>query len=66
MHSESVEFDRRLGDALFGEEVGDLKTLITLELDDLAEFFVVNKSAVACKILSPGSQPSGSCGVCGA
>lgn len=39
---EAVEFNRRLGDALFGEEVGDLEALIALELDDLAKFFVVN------------------------
>jgi len=36
MSSESVKFDRGLGDALFGEEVGDLEALIALELDDLA------------------------------
>jgi hypothetical protein len=52
MGSEPVEFDRRLWNALFSQEVGDLETLIALELDDLAKFFVVNKSTVACKILS--------------
>jgi len=42
MGSEAVEFDRGLGDALFGEEVGNLEALIALELDDLAKFFVVD------------------------
>jgi hypothetical protein len=42
MSSEAVEFDRRLGDALFSEEVGDLEALIALELDDLTKLFVVN------------------------
>jgi hypothetical protein len=46
-----VKLDRRLGDALLGEEAGDLEPLIALELDDLAELFVVDKSTVACKIL---------------
>ena len=49
--SEAVEFNRRLGDALVGKEVGDLEALIALELDDLAKFFVVDKGTVACKIL---------------
>jgi len=42
MGLESVEFDQGLRDALFGEEVGDLETLIALELDDLAKFCVVD------------------------
>jgi hypothetical protein len=42
MGLEAVEFDRGLGDALFGEEVGDLEALIALELDDLAKFVVVD------------------------
>jgi len=50
MSSEPVEFDRGLGDALFGQEVRYLEPLIALELNDLAEFFVVDKSTVACKI----------------
>lgn len=46
-----MEFDRGLGDALFGQEVRYLEPLIALKLNDLAKFFVVDKSTVACKIL---------------
>ena len=42
MGLEAVEFDRRLRDALFSEEVRDLEALIALELDNLAELFVVD------------------------
>jgi len=52
-----VEFDRGLGDALVSQEVGYLEPLIALELNDLAKFFVVNKSTVACKILRKSSSP---------
>ena len=38
--------------AVFDEEGGDLGTLVSLELDDLAHFLIVDKSAVASKFLS--------------
>ena len=65
MSSEPVEFDRGLGDALVGQEIGYLEPLIALELNDLAKFFVVDKSTVACKILQK-SSPLCQRGLCGA
>ena len=40
--SETVDFDRGLRDALLGEERLYLEALITLKLNDLACFFVVD------------------------
>jgi len=37
--------------AILDEEGGDLGTLISLELDDLAHFLIVYKSAVASEFL---------------
>ena len=37
---------------ILNEEGGDLGTLISLELDDLAHFLIVDKSAVASEFLS--------------
>ena len=37
--------------AILDEEGGDLGTLISLELDDLAHFLIVDKSAVTSKFL---------------
>lgn len=48
---ETVDLDSSLGDTLFDKEVGDLQTLITLELDNLPSLFVVNESTVACEFL---------------
>jgi len=46
-----VHLDGRLLDTILGEEVGDLGTLVALELDNLAHLLVVNKSAVAGEFL---------------
>lgn len=48
---ETVNFDRALGNALFNQEVENLGTLISLELDNLSCFFVVYESAVASEFL---------------
>lgn len=50
--SEPVNLDGGLGNTLLGEKVGNLQTLITLELDDLASLFILNESTVASKFLS--------------
>lgn len=49
--SETVDLYSALGDALLGEELGNLHTLITLELDDLTSLFILDESAVASKFL---------------
>lgn len=46
-----MQLDGRPGDPFLGEEVGDLDSLIALELDDLAHFLVVNEGSVAGKFL---------------
>jgi hypothetical protein len=51
-NSEPVQLNGVARDALLGEEVGHLRALITLELDNLAHLFVVDESAVAGKFLS--------------
>ena len=48
---ETVDLDSSLGDTFLDKEVGDLQTLITLELDNLPSLFVVNESTVACEFL---------------
>jgi hypothetical protein len=48
---ESVHLDSRFFDAILDEESGNLATLVSLELNDLTQFLVVNKSAVAGKFL---------------
>jgi hypothetical protein len=49
---ESVQLDRALGDTFLREECRYLEPLISLELDYLTKFVVVNKSAVASKFLA--------------
>jgi hypothetical protein len=46
-----VDLDHSLGKAFFNEERGDLEPLISLKLDNLAKFFVVDYGAVASKFL---------------
>lgn len=46
-----MHFDSRLLDTIVDEEVGDLGTLITLQLNDLAHLFVFDEGAVASKLL---------------
>lgn len=51
-----MDLDDALGKTLFGEEASNLQTLITLQLDDLAEFFVLYEGAVAREFLKIGSR----------
>jgi len=46
-----VQLDGVLRDALLREELDNLEPLITLKLDDLTHFLVVNECAVASKFL---------------
>ena len=46
-----MHLDGRFFDAVLNEEIGDLATLVSLELDDLTQFLVVNESAIAGKFL---------------
>lgn len=55
---EPMQLDGTLGDAFLDEEVGDLKALVALELDDLPVLLVVNEGAVAGKLLLDGSARS--------
>lgn len=54
--SESVHLYGRLLDTIVDEEVGDLGTLITLQLNDLAHLFVFDEGAVASKLLLEGFE----------
>jgi hypothetical protein len=47
-----VHLDGGFLQTILDKEGGDLGTLISLELDDLAHFLIVDKSAVASKFLS--------------
>lgn len=49
---ETMHLDGGFLQAIVDEEGGDLGTLISLELDDLAHFLIVDKSAVASEFLS--------------
>lgn len=50
--SEPMDFDLGLlADSLGGKELFNLRTLISLELNDTAEFLIVNDDTVACKLL---------------
>lgn len=49
--SEPVYLYGGLGDALLSEELRNLHTLITLELDDLTGLLILDESAVASKFL---------------
>jgi len=46
-----MQLDRALRNALFSQELGNLKTLIALELDDLARLFVVDEGTIAGEFL---------------
>jgi hypothetical protein len=46
-----MQLDSVPRDALFCEEVGYFDPLVTLKLDDLTHFLVVNEVTVACKLL---------------
>jgi len=52
--SETMNLDGVLADTLADEEGGDLRTLVTLELDDLAHLLVVDERAVARELLLEG------------
>ena len=49
---ETMHLDGGFLQTILDEEGGDLGTLISLELDDLAHFLIVDKSAVASEFLS--------------
>jgi len=51
---ETMHLDGGLLQAILDEEGGDLGTLVSLELDDLAHFLIVDKSAVASEFLLEG------------
>jgi hypothetical protein len=46
-----VKLNRVLGNALLGEELEDLCSLVTLQLDHGSHILVVNQSSIACKLL---------------
>lgn len=46
-----MQLDGLLVNAVLGEEIGDLESLIALELDDLAHLLILDKGAVAGKFL---------------
>ena len=48
---ETVNLDSALGNALLGEELRNLYTLITLELDDLSELLIVHDRPVTGEVL---------------
>jgi len=50
-HLETVQLDRRARDAFLDEEVADLCALITLKLDNLASFLVIDKGTIAGEFL---------------
>ena len=52
LNLESVQLDRALGNTLLCEECGYFEPLVSLELDYLTEFIIVNKSAIASKFLT--------------
>lgn len=47
-----MHLDGRFVQAILDQEIVDLGTLVSLELDDLAHFLIVDKSAVASEFLS--------------
>lgn len=47
----SMHLDGRFLQAILDEEVGDLGTLVSLELDDLTHFLIFDESAVASEFL---------------
>lgn len=55
--SEPVNLDGTLGNALLSEELGNLYTLITLKLDDLASLLIIDEGTVAGEFLFLSSQP---------
>ncbi len=50
-HSESVHLDSGFVHSVLHKERGDLGTLVALQLDYLAHFFVVNDSTIASEFL---------------
>ena len=46
-----MHLDILLGDAFLNQEHRNLLTLIALKLDDLAKFLVIDKGAIASKLL---------------
>ena len=49
---ESMHLDGGFFQTILDEEGGDLGTLVSLELDDLSHFLIVDKSAVASEFLA--------------
>ena len=48
---ETVDLDRILRNAFFDKESRYLQPLVTLKLNDLAGFFIINESTVASEFL---------------
>lgn len=48
---ETMHFDEGFSNAVLYEEVGDLGTLVSLQLDDLAFLGIVDNIAIASKFL---------------
>ena len=48
---ESMDLDSVFFYAIIDEEVGDLGTMVSLELDDLTHFLMIDKSTIASKFL---------------
>lgn len=47
-----MQLDGALGDTLFGQEVLNLDSLVTLELDNLAGLLIFDEGTVASEFLS--------------
>jgi hypothetical protein len=46
-----VYLDSRFFDAILDKKIGNLATLVSLELDDLTHFLIVNEGAIASEFL---------------
>jgi len=53
---EPMQLDSVPRDTLFDKEVRNLDPLITLKLNDLTHFFIVDEVAVACELLFEGFE----------
>jgi len=51
---ETMHLDGGFLQAILDEEGGDLGALVSLELDDLAHFLIIDKSTIASKFLLEG------------
>lgn len=51
-----MQLDGLLVYSVLGEEIGDLESLIALQLDDLTHLLILDKSTVARKFLRKKSQ----------